>query len=72
MVLDHPHVSGNHCRIQLTEAGAEVVDLRSTNGTFLREQKLPPHTPVPWDDTEQIRIGPFKISLEDTTPRFSA
>jgi serine/threonine protein kinase/pSer/pThr/pTyr-binding forkhead associated (FHA) protein len=69
MVLDHPHVSTHHCRIQLTESGAQVIDLRSTNGTFLREQKLPAHTPVPWDENHRIRIGPYKISLEDTSPR---
>lgn len=72
MVLDHPHVSNHHCRILLTEAGPEVTDLRSTNGTFLREQKLPPHTPVPWDDTERIRIGPFKLAIEDTAVRSAA
>jgi pSer/pThr/pTyr-binding forkhead associated (FHA) protein len=69
MVLEHPHVSNHHCRIQLTDAGPEVVDLRSTNGTFMREQKLPPHAPVPWRDFSEIRIGPFKIALEDTAAR---
>jgi len=72
MVLDHPHVSTHHCRIQLTETGPEVIDLRSTNGTFLREQKLPAHTPVPWDDSERIRIGPFKLALEDKAVRSAA
>jgi pSer/pThr/pTyr-binding forkhead associated (FHA) protein len=69
MVLEHPHVSNFHCRIQLTGAGPEVIDLRSTNGTFMHEQKLPPHAPVPWRDFSEIRIGPFKIALEDTTVR---
>lgn len=64
MVLDHPHVSKQHCRIQLGNNGVEVVDMRSTNGTFMGDQRLPPHTPVPWRDSPTIRIGKFFISLE--------
>jgi pSer/pThr/pTyr-binding forkhead associated (FHA) protein len=66
MVLEHPHVSNHHCRVQLGESGPEVVDLRSTNGTYVREQRIPPHAPVPWKDFTDVRAGPFKISLEDT------
>ena len=64
MVLDHPHVSKQHCRIQLGNNGVEVVDMRSTNGTFLGDQRLPPHTPVPWQNSPTIRIGKFFITLE--------
>ena len=64
MVIDHPHVSKNHCRIQLTENGVEVIDLRSTNGTFLGDKRLPPHVAVPWRDLPTIRVGPFEITLE--------
>ena len=64
MVIDHPHVSKNHCRIQLTENGVEVIDLRSTNGTFLGDKRLPPHVGVPWRDLPTIRVGPFEITLE--------
>jgi pSer/pThr/pTyr-binding forkhead associated (FHA) protein len=64
MVIDHPHVSKKHCRIQLTENGVEVTDLRSTNGTFLGDQRLPPHVAVPWKDLPTIRVGPFEIALE--------
>jgi len=64
MVIDHPHVSKKHCRVQLTENGVEVTDLRSTNGTFLGDQRLPPHVAVPWRDLPTIRIGPFEIALE--------
>ena len=65
MVLDSPHVSKHHCRIQLGEDGVEIVDLRSTNGTYLNNQRLAPHTPIPWGDSPEILIGPFKIQLED-------
>jgi eukaryotic-like serine/threonine-protein kinase len=65
MVLDHPHVSKNHCRIQLTDNGPEIVDLRSTNGTYLRGQRLPAHVPIPWKDELTITVGPFTVALED-------
>jgi pSer/pThr/pTyr-binding forkhead associated (FHA) protein len=67
MVINHPHVSKRHCRIQWGEDSVEVVDLRSTNGTYLLNQRLPAHVPVPWKGDDKITIGPFTISLEDTT-----
>jgi pSer/pThr/pTyr-binding forkhead associated (FHA) protein len=67
MVIAHPHVSKRHCRIQVGEGGVEIVDLRSTNGTHLANQRLPAHVPVPWKGTDKITIGQFTIALEDTT-----
>jgi serine/threonine protein kinase len=67
MVLDHPHVSKQHCRIQLGNNGVEVVDMRSTNGTYMGDQRLPPHTAVPWRNSPTIRIGKFFITLEEKT-----
>jgi pSer/pThr/pTyr-binding forkhead associated (FHA) protein len=72
MVIAHPHVSKRHCRIQVGEDGVEIVDLRSTNGTHLLNQRLPAHVPVPWKGDDKITIGPFKIMLEDTTGKQKA
>ena len=65
MVIEHSHVSKLHCRIQVGTDGVEIVDLRSTNGTFLGDQRLPPHTAVPWRSSATLRVGPFEITLED-------
>jgi serine/threonine protein kinase len=72
MVIPHPHVSKRHCRIQVGEDGAEIVDLRSTNGTHLLNQRLPAHVPVPWKGDDKITIGQFTITLEDTTGKQQA
>jgi serine/threonine protein kinase len=65
MVLSSPHVSKQHCRIQLGMEGPEIVDLRSTNGTYLGNQRLPANTPIAWQDEPAIAVGPFFITLED-------
>jgi pSer/pThr/pTyr-binding forkhead associated (FHA) protein len=69
MVLDHPHVSKRHCRIQIVEGKPEIVDLRSTNGTYLGEKRLPPHTPVPWKEFPTITVGSYVVTLEEKAPR---
>ena len=69
MVLDHPHVSKRHCRVQLVDGQVEIIDQRSTNGTFLGERRLPPHTPVPWKESPTISVGPFVVTLEEKAPR---
>lgn len=42
-----PYVSGTHARFQRNETGQwEVVDLGSTNGTFLNRKRIEPHQPM--------------------------
>ncbi|MBK8574853.1 MAG: FHA domain-containing protein [Elusimicrobia bacterium] len=40
LVIDNPAVSGRHCRIVKEGKGYFVEDLKSTNGTFLRDHRL--------------------------------
>jgi pSer/pThr/pTyr-binding forkhead associated (FHA) protein len=40
LVIDNPAVSGRHCRIVKEAKGYCVEDLKSTNGTFLRDHRL--------------------------------
>ncbi len=65
MVLEHPHISKHHCRVQISHGSVEVVDLRSTNGTFLNDQRLPPHTAVPLKGENIFKAGPFEIGVEE-------
>lgn len=40
LVVTGPAVSGTHCRIEKTAEGYRVVDLGSTNGTFVNGQRV--------------------------------
>jgi pSer/pThr/pTyr-binding forkhead associated (FHA) protein len=40
VVIDNPAVSGRHCRIVKEGKGYFVEDLKSTNGTFLRDHRV--------------------------------
>ncbi|MCS6940098.1 MAG: FHA domain-containing protein, partial [Roseiflexus sp.] len=57
--LDSPVVSNMHGRIDAGPQGAQLVDLGSTNGTFIGERRLPPNQPHPLAPGEEVRIGPF-------------
>lgn len=57
--LDNVAVSRVHVRINEEVDGYLIEDLNSTNGTFVNENQLEPHTP------ERINIGD-KITLADT------
>jgi pSer/pThr/pTyr-binding forkhead associated (FHA) protein len=50
-------VSRRHARIIRRGDTFYLEDLESANGTCLNRQKLSPHTPVPFDDGDEIRLG---------------
>ena len=71
IVVDHPTVSGRHCRIARTADGFLLEDLNSTNGTFVNgtritsplsvtstdEVKLGPEAPLPWETIDPSSAG---------------
>lgn len=50
-------VSGAHCRIEILEQGIAVVDLQSTNGTFLNSRRIVSGQPVPVRSGDVICLG---------------
>ncbi|MGE5463759.1 MAG: protein kinase domain-containing protein [Syntrophothermus sp.] len=61
IVLPDNAVSRHHARIERCAAGWQVVDLRSTNKTFLEDTPLLPGIPEVLDPGKTLRVGPFFI-----------
>ena len=59
VVLDDPGVSRNHVRLERMGDEWGVVDLKSSNGTFLNQSRLLPHLAQRWDAGQSLGIGPF-------------
>ncbi|MCB0029017.1 MAG: protein kinase, partial [Anaerolineales bacterium] len=55
--LDDELVSTEHCRLQKSERGWQVVDLNSKNGTFLQGNRLLAGVAEPWEPGQTLRVG---------------
>ena len=65
-VLQDPQSSSHHAEVAPAPGGSnyQVTDLGSTNGTFVNEQRLAPHSPRPLNAGDVIRIGQTSITYE--------
>ncbi len=61
--IDDPKVSRQHARIEYDGQAFRVVDLNSTNGTFLGGQRLPPNVPQPWRLDQTLQVGGAYLRL---------
>lgn len=63
-------VSRRHARIVRRGDDFFLEDLNSMNGTFLNRNKLPAHTPVPFQDGDEIRLGNLvlRVIIEEYLP----
>jgi pSer/pThr/pTyr-binding forkhead associated (FHA) protein len=63
VVTGDPYVSGRHAEIRCDVGGCVLVDVGSTNGTFLREdaeaewERLAAHDPQPLAAGQELRLG---------------
>ncbi|MGF1505278.1 MAG: FHA domain-containing protein [Anaerolineae bacterium] len=60
-------VSRLHASIKRSGDNLYLIDLASTNGTFLNDTRVPPREPQLLHDGDVIRLGLFPISLNFTT-----
>ena len=58
-------VSSRHARIERVPGGWQLVDLGSTNGTFLNERRLEPKAAVPLRHDDRIAVGVFHLRFLD-------
>ncbi len=54
-------VGREHARLVIIEGRLCLVDLNSTNGTFVNRRKIPAGTPQPINDGDDIRLGRFVL-----------
>lgn len=54
-------VSRRHAMIRRTDRGYEILDLGSTNGTWVYKKRLIPEKPYPLDNGAQVRLGRLQI-----------
>jgi hypothetical protein len=64
VVNDDPGVSSHHAQIRPAGQGHEIVDLGSSNGTFVNGQQLIPNAPRLLYTGDQIRIGDTNFFYE--------
>ena len=65
-VVDAALVSRLHCRLTATADGLEVVDLKSTNGTFVNDKRIHKATLAAGD---RLRVGRVELAVEKTRHR---
>ena len=58
--MDAPLVSRIHCRLTATDANVEVVDLKSTNGTFVNDKRVEKATLSVGD---RLRVGRVELTI---------
>lgn len=57
IVINHPAVSGHHLNLTVRPDGVLLTDLKSTNGTMVNGQRMPPGQPHMIQSADAIRIG---------------
>lgn len=56
-------ISRRHAKIRRAETGYEIIDLGSTNGTWLNGQRLAPEKPYPLTNGAQVQLGRMRTYL---------
>ena len=64
--IDDPHLSKNHARIFLRDGSFYVMDLNSTNGSFLNGRRLPKQ-PVRIKDSDKLSFGNISFIFVDNS-----
>ena len=71
VVLDHPEASREHFRLAATDGALSIVDLHSTNGTFVNGTELAPDEVTMLSAGDEIRVGAairLTLSIDQVAP----
>jgi pSer/pThr/pTyr-binding forkhead associated (FHA) protein len=64
-IVDAPMVSRLHCRLTAGAAELEVIDLESTNGTFVNGERV---ARARLRSGDQLRVGRVELAVESLIP----
>lgn len=54
-------LSRRHAMIRQIESGYEIIDLSSTNGTWVNDERLVPYTPYPLSSGSRLRLSRIRL-----------
>ena len=64
LLIDDETLSREHARVSYEpEAGLQIQDLDSTNGTWVNGRRLQPHTPTPLAADDVVELGGVKLRV---------
>jgi pSer/pThr/pTyr-binding forkhead associated (FHA) protein len=69
LILDAALVSRIHCRLEAGEAAMVVVDLESTNGTYVNDARIERGTV---GDGDRLRVGRVELTVERVSDSIAA
>ncbi len=72
IVIAVKQVSRFHAQLQCGQTGCTVMDLGSTNGTFINGAPIPPHTPQPLRLGDTLGVGPLTLRVALPRPAHPA
>lgn len=64
ITLNDPFVSSQHARLRWDDGKWWIEDLGSTNGTFLNDQRCPPHQPLAAPANARLGLGDMVFLLQ--------
>jgi pSer/pThr/pTyr-binding forkhead associated (FHA) protein len=64
VVIGYEQASRHHAQIGFDGYRYTITDLGSTNGTFLDDDLIPPHTAIEWPTNLPVRIGNIILRLQ--------
>jgi pSer/pThr/pTyr-binding forkhead associated (FHA) protein len=60
-IVNAPLVSRLHCRIEANVDGLQVIDLASTNGTFVNDKRI---QQAHLESGDRLRVGRVELNVE--------